>query len=61
MSSTLAAECILSLSTEAIKQGIRSPQMELLLTPPIGYKGHGTSPDIFYSGSLWIKEKLGLA
>ena len=42
----------------AYSQRIRSPQIELLITPSIGHHGHGSTPSIFYDGAMWIKEKL---
>lgn len=38
--------------------GIRSPEVELIITPSIGAKGHGTAPHIFLQGVNWLKEKL---
>ena len=37
---------------------IRSPQVELIINPSIGYKGHGTSPEVFRDGVHWIIKKL---
>lgn len=39
-------------------EGIRSPPVELVLTPSIGHKGHGTSEDSFRRGALWLKNRL---
>ena len=33
---------------------LRSPQIELFITPSIGHMGHGTSMEIFEQGALWI-------
>lgn len=38
--------------------GHRSPPIELIITPSVGYKGHGTLPPIFEAGTKWIKDKL---
>lgn len=32
--------------------------VELFLTPPLGYKGHGTAPHIFHEGATLIKREL---
>jgi len=39
-------------------QGYRSPPVELIISPSIGNKGHGTAPYTFVSGAEWIKLKL---
>lgn len=49
---------IRTLTDTAFAQGIRSPQMDLILYPSIGYKGHGTPPFIFEEGADWIKRQL---
>lgn len=46
------------LTESAFAKGIRSPQVELILYPSIGYKGHGTPTAIFYEGADWIKRQL---
>lgn len=43
---------------EAVAKKIRSPQVELILFPSIGHKGHGTPPAIFYDGAYWIQHCL---
>ena len=42
----------------ASRQGIRSPNVELMISPSIGRLGHGTSPDIFLDGTNWLKKIL---
>ena len=42
----------------AYKHGERSPKVELIIGPSVGYKGHGTLPITFKSGAEWIKEVL---
>ncbi len=37
---------------------IRSPQTELILSPSVGHMGHGTPPEIFKRGALWIQDHL---
>lgn len=44
---------------KAHEHKIRSPQIELIITPSIGQHGHGTSTSIFHQGAQWIAEKLG--
>jgi pimeloyl-ACP methyl ester carboxylesterase len=42
----------------AIEQGIRSPAIELMIYPSIGYKGHGTPSTIFKEGAQWLRDYL---
>ncbi len=49
---------ISKLAAEAHKHGIHSSPIELLIGPSIGYRGHGTSPEIFKAGAEWIKGAL---
>jgi len=45
--------------TEAGYQaGYRSPSAELIISPSIGHKGHGTPPHIFRDGVEWIYKQL---
>lgn len=37
---------------------VRSPPVELFITPSKGMYGHGTLPPIFKDGALWVLEKL---
>jgi pimeloyl-ACP methyl ester carboxylesterase len=46
------------LSQAAFAHRIRSPQVELFITPSVGHKGHGTLPRIFFDGANWIREHL---
>lgn len=46
------------LSNKAFKEGLRSPQIELFVSPSIGHLGHGTGPEIFKAGADWIAEVL---
>ena len=57
---TACYEFVRELTDYAYDQGIRSPQVELMITPSIGHKGHGTSPESFRDGANWIKTQLGL-
>jgi predicted esterase len=46
------------LVAEAVKNKIRSPQVELNIFPSIGFKGHGTPPHLFAEGADWIRRKV---
>jgi esterase FrsA len=46
------------LSQTAFAHRIRSPHVELFITPSVGHKGHGTLPRIFLDGANWIRERL---
>ncbi len=37
---------------------IRSPQVEMVISPSVGYKGHGTTQHVFYDGVVWLKDQL---
>ena len=43
----------------SFKQGIRSPPVELIISPSIGHMGHGTSKDTFIQGATWLAKQLG--
>jgi hypothetical protein len=47
-----------ALSQASYAHKIRSPQVELILYPSIGHKGHGTPKEIFHQGALWLTTKL---
>lgn len=51
-------ECIEEIVEAANEKQIRSPQIELILTPSIGRMGHGTSPEVFNQGARWIADTL---
>lgn len=53
-----AYEFIRDLTKISLEQGIRSPKTELMIYPSIGYKGHGTPPEIFRSGAEWLLGQL---
>lgn len=55
---TKCFQFISKISEYNYQQGIRSPPCLLKIYPSIGYLGHGTPSEIFYQGSLWIKNKL---
>ena len=37
---------------------VRSPQIEMVMSPSIGHMGHGTAPHVFYSGAEWLRQIL---
>lgn len=45
---------IKSLADYSFTNGIRSPPVELIISPSVGHKGHGTLPPIFQAGADWI-------
>lgn len=46
------------LAKTAYHYKIRSPAVELIITPSIGHKGHGTPPEIFIQGAQWAQQQL---
>lgn len=48
----------MALVKEAEREKVKSPQIELFITPSIGHLGHGTSPEIFRQGANWMAECL---
>lgn len=51
-------EFIKELTDKAYESGIRSPKVELVISPSTGMKGHGTPPNIFQDGINWLLSKL---
>ena len=49
-----------SLVESAYAQKIRSPLIELVIKPSIGYLGHGTAKETFQEGANWLIEQLSL-
>lgn len=37
---------------------LRIPQIELIMSPSIGQMGHGTAPETFRSGALWLASTI---
>jgi pimeloyl-ACP methyl ester carboxylesterase len=37
----------------------RSPSVELIISPSIGFQGHGTAKHTFHHGAQWLAEQLG--
>jgi len=48
----------MALVEEAHKAGVRTPPVELIITPSIGRDGHGTPPEVFRQGADWLAECL---
>jgi len=48
-----------ALANKSYEKGFRSPEIELIISPSIGHKGHGTPPHVFKNGIEWLKQKLG--
>ncbi len=48
------------LTEMAYESHIRSPNIEMIISPSIGMKGHGTPPHVFREGALWIARELGV-
>lgn len=44
----------MTLTEKAHEKKIRSPQIELIVSPSVGQFGHGTPPHIFQQGADWI-------
>jgi len=57
----IAFQFVQTLANSAYEQRIRSPQVELLIGPSIGHKGHGTSTASFQEGAHWIAKQLEIA
>jgi hypothetical protein len=51
---------IYALAEKAHEHRVRSPAFELVIKPPIGHLGHGTSKETFEEGALWLLKGLGL-
>ncbi len=48
-----------SLANAAWENRIRSSPIELFIGPSLGFQGHGTSPEAFRDGALWLGKTLG--
>lgn len=53
-------EFIHQLSESAYQAGYRSPPVELIISPSVGHKGHGTLPPTFTDGGQWIIKNLNI-
>ena len=49
---------IRDLTEEAYRQGVRSPQVSLVVSPSVGHRGHGTLLPIFEDGINWLCKQL---
>jgi len=47
-----------SLTNTAFEKGIQAAPIELIMTPSIGREGHGTAPEIFKAGALWLASQV---
>lgn len=45
------------LTQKALENKLRSPSIEMVIKPSIGYKGHGTAPETFKEGIDWLKKE----
>jgi predicted esterase len=54
----LCFQFIQSLADAAFEKRIRTSPIELIIGPSIGFKGHGTSKEVFHDGARWIAEQL---
>lgn len=55
------AQCfsfIHSLAEKSYLEKRRFAPIELIIYPAIGHKGHGTPPEIFHEGALWLANSL---
>lgn len=59
ISTRFCFDFIEKLSQAASRNQIRSPNVELIISPSIGRDGHGTSREVFHQGAQWIAEQLG--
>ena len=48
----------MALVESAHRRKVRSPRIEYIMTPSIGQRGHGTSPEVFKEGAGWISSCL---
>ena len=55
-----AFSMIHKLSKAANERKISSPSIELIISPSIGYKGHGTSPETFKNGIEFLKKEVNI-
>jgi len=53
-------EFVDQLADASYRHGHRSPPIELMISPSVGFKGHGTLPHLFQDGINWIKCKFNI-
>lgn len=51
-------DCAMALVESAYEKKIRTPPIELIITPSIGRDGHGTGLEIFQQGANWMADCL---
>ncbi len=51
---------IQQLTEASYAERLRSPPVELIIVPSVGFKGHGTNPETFAAGAHWMLEQLGI-
>lgn len=49
---------IKKLTQTFIGNGVRTAPVEMMISPSIGQKGHGTSPSIFKEGAEWLSKQI---
>lgn len=49
---------VFKLADFSYNERVRSPTVELFITPSTGQYGHGTLPHIFEEGALWLKKQI---
>lgn len=54
----LCFDFIRELAEASYEKRIRSPKVEMIISPSVGFQGHGTSPNSFYQGAEWVKSKI---
>lgn len=59
VSTTLSYKLVETFANTAFEKGVRSPPIELILSPSIGHKGHGTSKEVFEAGAKFVGKQLG--
>lgn len=52
-------QLVRNLAETAFHKGIRSPAIELVISPSIGHKGHGTAKKTFEAGADWLGRQIG--
>ncbi len=52
-------EFVKSLVETSFQKGVRSPPVDLIIAPPIGRMGHGTSRETFIHGATWLAQQIG--
>lgn len=53
-----ATDFVIKIADYAYSHKIRSPKVELIISPSAGFLGHGTLPPTFREGTEWIKKQI---